>query len=54
MDMIDKMLEHIEELRELLQDFDFTVHNDVSNHDHIQQATAALDALDGHVNDLVP
>ena len=54
MDPIEAMLTHIESLRELIQDFDFEIHNDEANEDHIQQATAALDALDGHVNDLVP
>lgn len=54
MDSIEQMLEHIESLRELLQDFDLTVHNDEANPDLIQQATGALDMLAGHVSDLVP
>lgn len=54
MDKIDMMLGYIEDLKELLQDFDLEQHNDESNPDHIQQATAALDALAGHVGDLVP
>lgn len=54
MDDIDQITGLIEEIRELLQGFDLTVHNDAANPDLIQQAIAALDALDGHVSDLVP
>lgn len=51
---IDKMQALIEELRELLQDFDLSVHNDEQNPDHIQLAIGGLDQVEGAVSDLVP
>jgi len=51
---IEKMLELISDLRDELEGFDFEEHTDRSNPDHQAQAIAALDALEGHVNDLVP
>jgi hypothetical protein len=54
MDDIDAIQGHIEDIRELLQGFDCDEHNDEANPEHIQQAVAALDTLEGHVSDLVP
>jgi hypothetical protein len=53
-DPIDEMRRHTEELRELLQSFDLELHNDEGNEDKLTQATAALDTLEGHINDLTP
>jgi hypothetical protein len=50
---IEQMLELISDLRDLLEDFDFEEHTDAGNEAHQKQAVAALDALEGHVNDLV-
>jgi hypothetical protein len=50
---IEQMLELISDLRDLLEGFDFEEHTDAGNEAHQGQAIAALDALEGHVNDLV-
>lgn len=54
--LLDRMQAAIEDAREALDDFrrDQNDDSDEANEDHIQQATAALDAFAGHVGDLVP
>ena len=56
--LIDEMQDNIASIREALQDFERECwrneHSDEGNEDHIGQATAALDALEGHVGDLIP
>ena len=55
--LIDEMQDHIASIREALEDFDRDQgggRGDEANEGHIQQAVAALDALEGHVGDLVP
>jgi hypothetical protein len=54
MSTIDEMQALIDDLRELLQSFDLTEHNDEANEDHITTAIAGLDQLEGAVGDLVP
>jgi hypothetical protein len=54
MNEIDQMLDHIQSIRELLQGFDLTVHNDEGNEDHVKLALGGLDQLEGAVGDLVP
>jgi hypothetical protein len=55
-ELISHMQSHLEDLRELLQQFEREQDgsSDEGNEDHISQAVAALDALEGHVGDLVP
>lgn len=55
-EMISMMQSHIEDLRELLQQFESLQDSssDEGNEDHVVQAVAALDTLEGHVGDLVP
>lgn len=53
-DPIEEMLSLASDLRTLLEDFDLEEHNDEGNEAHQYGAIAALDTLEGHINDLVP
>jgi hypothetical protein len=54
--LIAHIEEAIETAREALDDFRRAQNenSDEANEDHIQEATAALDAFEGHVGNLVP
>ena len=54
--LIEEMQDHIISIREALEDFSRKQdeNSDEANEQNIMQATAALDALEGHVGDLVP
>lgn len=54
MDTFPKLERLIEEIGFELESFDFDVHNDEGNREHVQVAKRALDALQGAVADLVP
>lgn len=53
---IEKLQELVGDAREILSDFEREQNDDsdTGNADHILGATAALDAFEGHVGDLVP
>jgi hypothetical protein len=53
---LDRLIEAIEATREALEEVrtSQTEDSDVANADHLQQASRALDALEGHVHDIVP
>lgn len=55
-DLIAELQDKLSDARELLDDIRRAQNDDsdVSNEEHIGEAIAALDNLDGHVGDLVP
>jgi hypothetical protein len=54
MDTFPELVKLTEEIGFLLERFDFTVHNDESNVEHVEQAKRALADLEGAIGDLIP